>query len=330
MQVKPLLCLAVVCVCSSTFPQGEKYVMRIYNNGGNTKRVRYEHEVLASLDPMRDGLSFRVPKYKGTLKDPKQTFVKLSSGAEACMCDVIPGTLPKNADPYILGLAAGELCNAMTKCKVQAPCPTPPYYEVYDVHHAISKEVFYEEIKKPSFDCMRDGALPKLVAELERLDDRILSEEAIKRNADRYPMQLVHGDLHYDNVLVEGDKVSGLLDFEFAAEDWRAMEVAVCLSKYAAEKEPFRLMDAFLDGFAEKGVLTRAEIEGIPDMINLRIMSNVLYFIGRAIAKEDTLEALTSRADMYVERIEWVKANAAKISESLTNKMEAKLGAAFK
>ena len=41
--------------------------------------------------------------------------------------------------------------------------------------------------------------------------------------------------------------------------------------------------------------LTRAEVAGIPNMINLRIISNVLYFIGRAIAKEDTLEALTSR-----------------------------------
>jgi hypothetical protein len=36
----------------------------------------------------------------------------------------------------------------------------------------------------------------------------------------------------------------------------------VCLSKYAADKEPFKLMDAFLDGFAEKGILTRAEVAG--------------------------------------------------------------------
>ena len=42
-----------------------------------------------------------------------------------------------------------------------------------------------------------------------------------------FPKQLIHGDLHYDNVLVEADKVSGLLDFEFCAYDWRAMELAV-------------------------------------------------------------------------------------------------------
>jgi len=32
------------------------------------------------------------------------------------------------------------------------------------------------------------------------------------------------GDLHYDNVLVLDGAVTGLLDFEYATYDWRAME----------------------------------------------------------------------------------------------------------
>ena len=28
------------------------------------------------------------------------------------------------------------------------------------------------------------------------------------------PIQYIHADLHYDNVMVVGDQVSGLLDFE--------------------------------------------------------------------------------------------------------------------
>ena len=39
--------------------------------------------------------------------------------------------------------------------------------------------------------------------------------------------------IHYMyTVLCEDGRVTGLLDFEFAAYDWRAMELAVCLSKY--------------------------------------------------------------------------------------------------
>ncbi len=33
--------------------------------------------------------------------------------------------------------------------------------------------------------------------------------------------------------------VSGKLDFEFTAYDWRAMELAIDLSKYCSEQEPF-------------------------------------------------------------------------------------------
>jgi Ser/Thr protein kinase RdoA (MazF antagonist) len=35
------------------------------------------------------------------------------------------------------------------------------------------------------------------------------------------PKQLIHGDLHYDNILCENGQVTGLLDFEFCAFDWR-------------------------------------------------------------------------------------------------------------
>lgn len=48
---------------------------------------------------------------------------------------------------------------------------------------------------------------------------------------------MIHGDLHYDNVMVVGDDVSGLLDFEFCAYDWRAMELAVALSKWVCARE---------------------------------------------------------------------------------------------
>jgi Ser/Thr protein kinase RdoA (MazF antagonist) len=42
-------------------------------------------------------------------------------------------------------------------------------------------------------------------------------------------------------VLVQDGKVTGLLDFEFSAIDYRAMELAVCLSKYAGEPEAMQV-----------------------------------------------------------------------------------------
>lgn len=36
-------------------------------------------------------------------------------------------------------------------------------------------------------------------------------------------MQLIHGDIHTDNILMIDNKIVGILDFEFVAEDWRPM-----------------------------------------------------------------------------------------------------------
>lgn len=55
--------------------------------------------------------------------------------------------------------------------------------------------------------------------------------------------------------------MSGVLDFEFCACDWRAMELAVCLSKYVGEEDPLPLCIEFINGFIENTELTPAEIE---------------------------------------------------------------------
>jgi homoserine kinase type II len=70
--------------------------------------------------------------------------------------------------------------------------------------------------------------------------------------------------------MVVGDTVSGLLDFEFCSYDWRAMELAVALSKYVGEAEPLELCERFVSGYVVMGQLTNEEIEVLPDLINLR------------------------------------------------------------
>jgi len=41
------------------------------------------------------------------------------------------------------------------------------------------------------------------------------------------------------------------------------------------EKEAWKYFEEFIDGFVEHGRLTPVEINAIPDLINLRILSNV-------------------------------------------------------
>lgn len=151
------------------------------------------------------------------------------------------------------------------------------------------------------------------------LSSRYLHYPKVQAMDPPLPTQLIHGDLHYDNILCQlecddqstgGCQVTGLLDFEFCAVDWRCMELAVCLSKYADKPdEALDIFTRFVAGYGEpEGQrLTLREIDLMPELITLRILSNVVYFVGRAVAGEDGFEALTTRAENYFKRLEWIR-----------------------
>ena len=278
--------------------KGERFVLRMYNNGGNTDRVKYEHSVLDQLHKTGvDSLPFKVPTYVPSFKTGS-TMIELPSGNQACVCLNIPGTLPKNNDPRLLGAAVGQLLGAMGKLDVKLfqGKSAPPYADIYRAHPACDRDKFYKYVSGTELDVCRE-AMNALIEEFKPCD------KFADENAKKLPMQPIHGDLHYDNVLCDAKTgaVTGLLDFEFCAVDWRAMDPAVTLSKYVGEADPFPLVKSFIEGFSEHSKLTQAEIYALPDMINLRVMSNVVYFVGRAISGEDG--AISPRSALHLPSI---------------------------
>ena len=171
-------------------------------------------------------------------------------------------------------------------------------------------------MKGPLFDDVRD-------ATDAMLEETLKITERCETSYQSLPVQLIHGDLHYDNVLVQNGKVTALLDFEFAAYDWRALELAIGLSKYAGE-EPNAMpyFDDYIDGYAMTGQLTKAEAQAIPDLINLRILSNIVYFVGRHLAQEDDISVITTRIENYARRVEWVKNSGDEIVARIVDKMK--------
>ena len=303
----------IVQYCES---DGKKYVLRIYNNGRNSVRVNWEHEVLTRLNAVGP-FSFKIPTTIPSL-DKNTVYVPLSNGAEACLFELIPGKLPKLTCVRDIGRASGELVTKLEKVEMPSNLKSPnaPYYDIYKVHHATTAANFREYTKSSIFDDIRVW-IELLVKEINEIEAKCNSKEYLS-----LPKQLIHGDLHYDNVLCDNGKVSGLLDFEFSAIDWRAMELAICLSKYAAEKEALSYFEEFVDGFVEHGKLTRKEVEAIPDLINLRVLSNVVYFVGRAIAEEDNISSLLTRAETYSKRVTWIKDNKDNIINLIDKKIK--------
>jgi homoserine kinase type II len=297
-------------------PGGDKKLLRIYNNGLDTQRVTFEHEVLALLHEQAPDLSFAVPKMIPAKNGDNKTFCTLSNGAEACLVDLIPGVLPKLTCVEAIGRASGELNTALSKLDgVTSVCNVEPYSDMWGNHHAVNRENFIEMMNGPDFD----GKLRPFADFM--LEYTLEMDKKIESTYEALPTQLIHGDLHQDNILVKDNKVTGCLDFEFAMYDYRAMEIAICLSKYAGEEKALEYFEEFISGYAETGVLTAAEAEAVPDLINLRVLSNVVYFVGRAIAKEDSIESLTSRIENYTGRIKWQNDNADAVINMIKSKM---------
>ncbi len=74
------------------------------------------------------------------------------------------------------------------------------------------------------------------------------------------------------------------------AEDWRAMEYAISLSKYVKQENFIDVIRDFGRGYRKAGELTESELLVIPWLIILRLVSNFVYFASRAMAGEDTAQ----------------------------------------
>lgn len=296
-----------------------RYLLRIYNNGGNSRVVAFEHEILRQLSNQL--LSFAIPTALPLRTDETKTHILLSSGDEACIFDVIPGVLPKLEAVFEIGKASGELHTTMGKLDVpRSMSDQPQYYDIFHVHHAIqSKETFYNHIASSSFDIgnARDDVnqLVQYVRDMEVTIDTLLQKD--------FPIQLIHGDLHYDNVLIDTitKQVTGLLDFEYCGFDWRPVELAVCLSKYSSEAQPFDYFIPFVQGYCQTAYLSPEEIIAIPDLMILRILSNVVFFVGRTLTGEDEPQQLTKRAAMYNSRIEWINEHRQELINLISDEM---------
>ena len=82
------------------------------------------------------------------------------------------------------------------------------------------------------------------------------------------PRGPVHGDLFRDNVLFDGDELTGVFDFYFAGVDVLLFDIAVCLNDWcvAGDGDDALRVEALLEGYQVARPLSAAEQELLPAM----------------------------------------------------------------
>jgi homoserine kinase type II len=103
----------------------------------------------------------------------------------------------------------------------------------------------------------------------------------------RMPRGAIHGDLFCDNVLFEGDRVSGIIDFGFAATDFLAYDLAItvndwCIVDEGPDAGALRpeLVDALTGAYQDVRELTADERAQWPSLLRaaaLRFWLSRLY-----------------------------------------------------
>lgn len=115
------------------------------------------------------------------------------------------------------------------------------------------------------------------------------------------PRGVIHADLFPDNVFFLGERLSGLIDFYFACNDFLAYDVATCLNAWCFERDhAFNLTKgaALLAGYQSVRPLEPEEVAALPLLSRgsaLRFMLTRLYDWlhgpdGALVSKRDPLE----------------------------------------
>ena len=87
--------------------------------------------------------------------------------------------------------------------------PNAPFKEVFRAHHAMKGDssLLYREVEtNPAFNACRE-AIDYLVEEIKKMEQKLPTFDGMD-----LPTQVIHGDLHFDNVMVVGDEVRGGLE----------------------------------------------------------------------------------------------------------------------
>jgi homoserine kinase type II len=135
------------------------------------------------------------------------------------------------------------------------------------------------------------------------------------------PRQVIHGDVTPGNAFADGGRIAAIFDFEFAAPDARAIDVAsglVFTMRIWERDAATALLMArrFLGGYARQIGLTTAELAALSDLMLLRDVVGAIWWLGRDRAAGDTRGSMARIVEVQA-RAHWLTRHAAAFRDAV-------------
>ena len=140
----------------------------------------------------------------------------------------------------------------------------------------IAGQSFSQVMPNPRGAGWRAATAPQVRPFLDSAQAALLDSEVAlhaQSGVARLPQGVIHADLFRDNVLLEGDRVGGLIDFYFACSDALLYDVAITVNDWCMQHAEGKLdtsrAQAFLRAYHAERPLTDAECCAWPAMLRL-------------------------------------------------------------
>lgn len=279
------------------------YLLRTYRSDRSAEQIRYELNILNILQ--QKSLPFQVPAPMPTATGNlfavfDETMITLSP--------YLPGSMPQNDNleqAFSAGQALAELVQALTDTQAETTSQMTPFPLSID---------FQGWAGIPIDPAGLIQALPLNKAEQEQILALLENTQAIAPSLYKtLPQQIIHRDYDQSNILMEGNSVSGVLDFEFCGPDLRVLDLAYALSKWPfglwGTGKEWPVIDAFGQGYMDRQELPVSELEMLPRVLQLRATTSLFFRFGRYQQGLETPETLLEHIQEVLQGEAWLRAN---------------------
>jgi homoserine kinase type II len=281
-------------------PSGS-YIARAYRSDRQLEQIKYEHCVLINLKQKL--LPFQIPIPVPTISGELFAII---SDTIVTLSPCLPGSLPGEGNQeqaWSAGQALAELVKALHELKVEVglhAAPFPPLGDfkawagtVLNLTKLINELPLNEEQQKRT---------------LVLLEESQTSAPALYQ---KLPQQIIHRDYDQSNILMEGNMVTAVLDFEFCGYDLRILDLAYALSHWPDglwnTGSEWPVIDAFGRGYLQSQILSPLELKMLPLVLRLRAAAGLFIRLGRFVRGLETQERLLERIHKILDNETWLQ-----------------------